>query len=211
MVNYPNMKKTTVHQTKLIDGKLNTRHRGMNLEEDLNLTNKYYLANESSYCWSKRSRGTRVPAHKKPTPIQIVKVDYPKRSAARIVEAYFKTPSTTDYNGIYKGKYLDFEAKETKKQNFPFTNISVHQIEHLKSVIEHQGIAFVIIAFTHLNEVYLVNASYVIDAYYQPDQKSISYQTVKEKGHLIEQGFNPRLDYLKIIDQYYLGGHENDR
>ena len=156
------------------------------------------------------SRGLAV-IHKKPTPIQIVKVDYPKRSAARIVEAYFKTPSTTDYNGIYKGKYLDFEAKETKKQNFPFTNISVHQIEHLKSVIEHQGIAFVIIAFTHLNEVYLVNASYVIDAYYQPDQKSISYQTVKEKGHLIEQGFNPRLDYLKIIDQYYLGGHENDR
>lgn len=78
-------------------------------------------------------------------------------------------------------------------------------------MIEHQGIAFVIIAFTHLNEVYLVNASYVIDAYYQPDQKSISYQTVKEKGHLIEQGFNPRLDYLKIIDQYYLGGHENDK
>lgn len=44
MVNYPNLKKATVHQTKLIDGKLNTRHRGMNLEEDLNLTNKYYLA-----------------------------------------------------------------------------------------------------------------------------------------------------------------------
>lgn len=36
MVNYPNLKKATVHQTKLIDGKLNTRHRGMNLEEDLN-------------------------------------------------------------------------------------------------------------------------------------------------------------------------------
>ena len=45
MVNYPNMKKTTIRQTKLIDGKLNTRHRGMNLEEDLNLTNKFYLAN----------------------------------------------------------------------------------------------------------------------------------------------------------------------
>ena len=41
MVNYPNLKKATVHQTKLIDGKLNTRHRGMNLEEDLNLTNKH--------------------------------------------------------------------------------------------------------------------------------------------------------------------------
>ena len=193
MVNYPNLKKATVHQTKLIDGKLNTRHRGMNLEEDLNLTNKYYLANGIANI------------HKKPTPIQIVRVDYPKRSAAKIVEAYFKTPSTTDYNGIYKGKYLDFEAKETKRQNFPFTNISVHQIEHLRSIIKHQGIAFVIIAFTHLNEVYL------IDAYYQPNQKSISYYAIKERGHLIEQGFNPRLNYLKIIDQYYLGGHENDK
>ena len=171
----------------------------MNLEEDLNLTNKYYLANGIANI------------HKKPTPIQIVKVDYPKRSAARIVEAYFKTPSTTDYNGIYKGKYLDFEAKETKKLNFPFTNISIHQIEHLKSIINHHGIAFVIIAFTSLNEVYLIDASYIIEAYNQTGQKSISYQSIKEKGHLIEQGFNPRLNYLKIIDQYYLGGHENDK
>lgn len=199
MVNYPNLKKTTIRQTKLIDGKLNTRHRGMNLEEDLNLSNKYYLANGIANI------------HKKPTPIQIVKVDYPKRAAARIVEAYFQTPSTTDYNGIYQGKYLDFEAKETKRMNFPFTNISVHQIEHLKSIIKHQGIAFIIIAFTHLNEVYLIDASYIIDAYYQADQNSISYQEVKEKGHLIEQGYNPRLDYLKIVDQYYLGGYKNDR
>ena len=117
----------------------------------------------------------------------------------------------TDYNGIYKGRYLDFEAKETKRMNFPFTNISVHQIEHLKSIIKHQGIAFVIIAFTHLNEVYLIDASYVIEAYYRSDQKSMSYQTIKEKGHLIESGYNPRLNYLKIIDQYYLGGLENDR
>ena len=61
MVNYPNMKKTTVHQTKLIDGKLNTRHRGMNLEEDLNLTNKYYLARKIANI------------HKKPTSFRWVK------------------------------------------------------------------------------------------------------------------------------------------
>ena len=34
-----------------------------------------------------------------------MKVDYPNRSHAKIVEAYYQTPSTTDYNGIYRGKY----------------------------------------------------------------------------------------------------------
>jgi len=174
-------------------------NRGMGLENDIEVSNNYYLQNDIAVI------------HKKPTPITIVSVDYKSRKDAVIKEAYFKTPSTTDYNGIYKGKYLDFEAKETKKLNFPFTNISVHQIEHLKSIINHHGIAFVIIAFTHLNEVYLIDASYIIEAYNQTGQKSISYQSIKEKGHLIEQGFNPRLNYLKIIDQYYLGGHENDK
>ena len=37
-------------------------------------------------------------------------MDYEK---GKIVEAYFQQPSTTDYNGVYKGYYIDFEAKET--------------------------------------------------------------------------------------------------
>ncbi len=80
----------------------------MTLEEDLNETNEYY-----------RERKIAV-IHKKPTPIQIVQVDYPNRSAAVIKEAYFKLASTTDYNGVYKGKYIDFEAKETQNTtSFP--------------------------------------------------------------------------------------------
>lgn len=193
MVNYPNMKKSsfTAHT---IEGKHNTAHRGMNLEEDLNLTNEYYRVHDIAVI------------HKKPTPIQIVKVDYPMRSAAKIVEAYFKTPSTTDYNGLYKGRYIDFEAKETKTKTFPFANISSHQIDHLDSIIKHCGIAFLIIAFTTLNEVYLIDASYIIEAYRHSKRQSMRYDVIKEKGHLIKQGYNPRLDYLKIIDHVYLGG-----
>ena len=145
----------------MIEGKHNTAHRGMNLEEDINLTNEYYLSHDIAVI------------HKKPTPIQIVKVSYPERSSAKIVEAYFRTPSTTDYNGIYKGKYIDFEAKETKTLSFPFTNIS------------------------------LLDASFMVEAYRKNDRKSLRYETIKEKGHLIRQGFLPRLHYLEIIDQYY--------
>lgn len=191
MVNYPN-KKIPAFSIPASKPKHYTSHRGMSLEDDIGLSNEYYLINDIAVIY------------KKPTPVQIVKVDYPRRSSAKIVEAYYKKPSTTDYNGIYKGKYIDFEAKETRNDTFPFANIYKHQIDHLKRVIDHGGIAFVIIAFTHRNEVYLIDASIMIDAYYHSNRKSITYETIKEKGHLIKQGFNPRLCYLDIIDEYYL-------
>lgn len=101
-------------------------NRGMTLEKELNLTNQQY-----------RDRNIAV-IHKKPTPIQVVKVNYPKRSAAKITEAYYRKSSTTDYNGVYRGYYLDFEAKETKnKTTFPLANFHEHQINHIIQASEH--------------------------------------------------------------------------
>ena len=191
MVNYPNMKKSQYQGVMNTTSKHYTAHRGMSLEEDISLSNEYYL------------HTNKAVIYKKPTPVQIVKVDYPRREAAKIVEAYYKKPSTTDYNGIYKGRYVDFEAKETKVKTFPFANISKHQIDHLKRVIDHGGIAFVIIAFTSLNEVYLIDASFMIDDYYHSNRKSITYEKISSLGHLIPQGYYPRLDYLNVIDEVY--------
>lgn len=77
----------------------------MTLESDLDATNTYYLNHDIAII------------HKKPTPVQIVNVDYPSRNKAKITEAYYKVPSTTDYNGIYMGRYIDFDAKETKSKH----------------------------------------------------------------------------------------------
>lgn len=192
MVNYPNMKRSWQSRAMMTsDKKHYTAHRGMSLEEDISLSNQYYLSHDIAVIY------------KKPTPIQIVKVDYPRRESAKIVEAYYKTPSTTDYNGIYRGRYIDFEAKETKVKTFPFANISKHQIDHLQKIINHGGIAFVIIAFTSLNEVYLIDASHMINDYYHSQRKSITYQKIKDLGQLIPQGYQPRLDYLKVVDDWY--------
>lgn len=191
MVNYPNKKKVKI-TSSLRGTKHYTAHRGMNLEDEISQSNEYYLIHDLAVIY------------KKPTPIQIVKVDYPARSAAKIVEAYYRQPSTTDYNGIYKGRYVDFEAKETKVNSFPFKNISLHQIEHLQRIIDHGGIAFLIIAFTTVNEVYLIDASYIIEDYYHGPKKSMEYEKIKTLGHLVKQGYQPRLDYLKVIDSYYL-------
>lgn len=166
--------------------------RGMTLESDINESNKYYLDNDIAVI------------HKKPTPISIVKVDYPSRDKAVIKEAYFTVPSTTDYNGIYKGKYIDFEAKETRNKTlFSMNNIHIHQIKHLNLIVKNGGIAFLIIRFTSLNETYFIEAKKFID--YGNDKKSIPLSFFKENGYLVKYGYNPIIDYLKIVD-YILEG-----
>ena len=117
-------------------------NRGMTLESDINQTNEYYNVNNIALIY------------KKPTPIKVVQVEYPKN---KIKEAYFNEPSTLDYNGVYKGKYLEFDAKETQsKTSFPLSNIHKHQIEHIKRVLYFGGIAFLIVRFSLLNENYLL-------------------------------------------------------
>ena len=191
---YPNGKKyvksNEVKAEKEHRSLLSAANRGMSLEEDINLSNEYY-----------RDMGIAL-INKRPTPINIVKVDYSR--GARITDAYFEKQSTTDYNGVYKGKYIDFEAKNTKSEtSFPLSNISEHQIVHLRNVIKHGGIAFFIICFQLKNEVYLLDASFVIEFSEKGGRKSIPYNIFKEKGVLIKQDYTPRLHYIDAVETLY--------
>ena len=126
--------------------------------------------------------------------------DYNK---AKITEGYYEIPSTTDYNGIYKGKYIDFEAKETKsKTSFPISNIHKHQIKHLVRIINHGGISFIIIRFTTINKTFLIFTKDFINYFENNIKKSIPLSYIEEKGFLIKDGYNPVLDYLSIIDKF---------
>jgi len=198
---YPNGKKfiPAANKEALLKGKKRKNaaysNRGMTLEADLNETNSFYL-----------DRNIAV-IHKKPTPLQIVQVDYPQRSAAVIKEAYFKQASTTDYNGVYKGKYIDFEAKETKfSTSFPLKNFHEHQIVHMKSVLDQGGICFVILRFSTEEEIYLLEASHLLafwDRMTKGGRKSITKAEVVNYGHKIPLGLHPRIDYIKVIDYLY--------
>lgn len=176
-------------------------NRGMRFEEAINLSNEYYL-----------NRGLAV-IHKKPTPIQIVKVDYPRRSAAVIKEAYFREASTTDYNGVYQGRYLDFEAKETQnKQSFPFKNFHPHQIRHMDLCIKQGGICFVLLWFSSLQRCFFLSGSQLIeqwDLQKTSGKKSLPLAFVEKQGIEIIPKIAPRIPYLCAIDQF-LGMKEND-
>jgi len=190
MIKYPNGREPTEKKAPCDRVLASRANRGMNLEEDLNISNQYYTDKDQALIT------------KRPTPINVVKVNYAR--GAKITDAYFEKQSTTDYNGVYRGRYLDFEAKSTKfKTSFPLGNITAHQISHLQGVIRHGGIAFFIIRFEFFEETYLLDASHVIAAFEGGARKSIAYEMFKKCGHLIKKGFIPRLFYLDIVDSLY--------
>ena len=205
-IRYPNGK-TYIHSDKSLPKKqLNNQltsfsKRGMSLEDDLNASNQYYLA-----------KGNAV-IHKKPTPVQIVKVDYPKRSAAVIKEAYFRHASTTDYNGVYQGYYLDFEAKETKnKLSFPLKNFHEHQIIHMQQCIKQQAICFVIMRFSASERLFLLEAKHLLE-YWNKQQldgrKSIPLKELEKNGYEMYYELSPRIPYLRVVD--FLIAKEKDK
>jgi len=193
MIKYPNGKSAeskSLGKIKRMTKPIATGNRGMGLEEDINITNQFYK--DKDLCL----------ITKRPTPINVVKVDY--SHGAVITNAYFEKQSTTDYNGVYKSRYIDFEAKSTQsKTSLPLSNIPSQQVEHLKRVIRHGGIAFFIIEFASLNEVYLLDASHVINFVNAKEGRSLSYVFIKENGKQIKRGFLPRLDYLAIVEELY--------
>ncbi len=170
--------------------KISYANRGMDLEYLVNEANNYYLINDIAV------------VYKKPTPIQINKVSY-AHGTPEVVKGKFNQKSTLDYVGLYKGKYIDFDAKKTLNKKFlPLENIHHHQLEHIKRVIKHDGLAFLIIEIC--NKIYLLPGEKIIDFTINNERKSIPLSYIEENGYLINYGYNPVLDYLKIIDEFYL-------
>jgi len=169
-------------------------NRGMQLEDAINNSNAYYLVNNIAVIY------------KKPTPIKVLKIAY-VGNKQKICDGYFEKPSTTDYNGIYKGKYIDFETKETNNDlGFPLANIHQHQLDHIKRVYEHGGITFIVVRFTSLNLTYYLDGSKLLKFLTENTKKNISIKYFEEYGVILKDGLNPRINYLKIIDNIYFKG-----
>lgn len=196
MIKYSNGLTYKKPKTKISSNKVafsfSSANRGMALEEDIIQSNDYYLRNNLALIY------------KRPTPIQVVKVDYKK--GPKIVEAFFSEKSTTDFNGVYQGRYVDIEAKSTQsKTSFPLSNITNKQFEHLQHVIDLGGLAFFIVEFAKLQKTYIVEARRIIEFKNSEERKSIPFAQFDELGKEIKRGFSPRLDYLPFID----GIHRN--
>ena len=162
-------------------------NRGMFLENIINESNTYYNSIEKSLIF------------KKPTPIKVLNVTYPNNRSHLIDKAVYSSISTLDYNGIYREKYIEFDAKEChSKSSFPLSNIKEHQLNHIKSVIKQKGIVFLIIYMN--NEFFLLKGNDIINYIENNDRKSIEFDYIKTKGIKISESYLPRLKYLDAVD-----------
>lgn len=113
--------------------------RGSTLEELINVSIEKYKENGLALI------------QKIPTPIKPITID---QSTRHITLAYFDQKSTVDYIGVVQGIPVCFDAKECSCDRFPLANIHEHQIAFMKSFEMQQGISFIILYYTHINEMY---------------------------------------------------------
>lgn len=177
-MNYPgNIKKT---YTKIV----NYGNRGMELENLINMANERYIENDIAIIY------------KKPTPVKVVKYDYNKM---RITDAYYESPSTLDYNGVYDGYYIEFDAKNTNLKNLPLSNIADHQIKHIRNIINHKGIAFLVIMI--LEEVYILPGNKLLWFIDNETRKSIPYDYIKDNGIKCNYNYLKGIDYIPGVKE----------
>jgi len=169
---------------------INYKNRGMFLERIINESNQYYLQKDKAIIY------------KKPTPIKVLNISYRSKQTTLIDKAVFSETSTLDYNGIYKGCYIEFDAKECRSRtSFPLSNIKPHQMTHIKNILNHGGICFLIIFMN--NKFYLLDGNDLLKFVNNNDRKSIPYEIIETKGHIIKEGFIPRLDYISVVENIY--------
>ena len=113
--------------------------RGSTLEDLVNRTNEKYLQNNLALI------------QKVPTPITPINID---KTTRHITLAYFDQKSTVDYIGVVQGVPVCFDAKECHTDTFPLANIHEHQVEFMRNFEKQDGVAFILISFTHRNEFY---------------------------------------------------------
>lgn len=161
--------------------------RGSTLEDLVNRTNEKYLQNNLALI------------QKVPTPITPINID---KATRHITLAYFDQKSTVDYIGVVQGVPVCFDAKECHTDTFPLANIHEHQVEFMRNFEKQDGVAFVLISFTHKNAFYYMRFEELLKFWnrkLEGGRKSFKYEELDERFFLTETPgvFIPYLEALQ--------------
>ena len=120
-----------------------------------------------------------------------------------ITLAYFDQKSTVDYIGAVQGIPVCFDAKECAVKTFPLQNVHEHQIRFMKEFEEQGGIAFIILHFTALDEMYYMpfrNLEKFWKRMEAGGRKSFTYDEI-DKTYQIRASRDILVHYLETIQK----------
>jgi recombination protein U len=161
---------------------------GQSFEEILKNSCEYY-----------KFRGIAL-IHKIPTPWS---VSY-NRATNKVIRAHPEEKSSVDFEGVWHGRSIAFEAKSTRERNrFDLKNIKQHQMDYLKQHQCQGGISFFLVEFAKLGEVYLIWHDQV-DEWWQKakdgGRKSIPYLWIQMNCEVVTPG-RTYLDFIRVLEK----------
>lgn len=160
-------------------------NRGATLEKLVDMANIKY-----------RNAGV-ADIRKVPTPIQITK------SKGRQVEGRKEKAEWVDYAGVYKGRAIAFDAKETSGTSFPLQNLSQHQYRLLESWHKKGAIVFLLVSMKKVDEIYLLPFEVLqtaCEVAKNGGRKSIAWETFKNECIEVKSKDGYTLHYLDALE-----------
>lgn len=161
--------------------------RGSTLEDMINMSIERY-------------RDSKIALIQKiPTPIKPIEIN---QNTGQIKLAYFEQKSTVDYIGVVQGIPTCFDAKECSTDTFSLNNVHEHQIQFMKEFEEQQGISFIILYYSHRDELYYVPFVDIYDFYMRSKnggRKSFKYDEI-DKNYRIRDNAGVPVHFLEAIN-----------
>ncbi|QEH61620.1 recombination protein U [Spiroplasma chinense] len=112
-----------------------------------------------------------------------------------IITSKAKKNDLCDYIGLYKGIYIEFEAKETELDYFNLNNLKENQRSKLNTIFQLGGASFLIVYFHKENSFF----GLPIQMLTKNLKKKIPYQWFIENGYLLEFD-NLKLNIITFIN-----------
>lgn len=165
-------------------------NRGMAFEQLLNIVNKQYS-----------NKGIAL-INKRPTPVKVL-----KSKGTRVLSGFYESKSTVDYDGVYEGRAIAFEAKSVDAKRFDLKNVQAHQLAYLEKAARNGAITFFLIEIRPQQAVYYVPLEMMqgyMERAKKGGRKSIPLDELEIYAYEVEQGRGVLLDYLAIVDKLTL-------
>ena len=159
-------------------------NRGAFLERIIDMANNKY-----------RNAGV-ADIRKVPTPFK------PLNTKGNRVTGHFEKPTWVDYSGVYKGRAIIFDAKQTSLTNFPLENLSGHQYRLLESWENKGAVAFLVVYFSKYDKYFMLPFETLKWSWERAEnggRKSIAYKEFETMAHEVKSKDGYTLHYLEAV------------